>query len=847
MTPETPESGIPSTRRPRTPNSASESPAPLSYETVEGRYRLLSENSDDVVCVVDEMGCLRWVSPSVVRIWGAEPEALVGRELRDLIHPEDEQPWCYPLDGEDIQVASDRPDGSDEGTCEMRVLGGDGQWRWMRVRSDASVGPSEAQSRVITMRDIDADVKVRIALEEQRSELQLLADNASDVVYRAGPDRTIRWVSSNVSKTLGWSADELLGTWMSDIVHPDDRAATEPDRQTIYSLAMMPPGLAGGIIVRIRHRDGSYVWMSARATPVKDKFGNADGVVVGLGDVTDLVTAKAKAEAAARTADVATLSMDAAAIGMAITMPDGRFGHVNRAMCKMLGYSAAELENKTFSDITHPDDLAPGLDAVRELSAGRTDSFTQRKRYLTASGDVIWIDLAVSAVRDETQQLIHFVAQMVDVTAEVVNLEALRRSMERFRVLAENAADVVFETDTLGQFRWVAPSVRFVLGWEPDVLIGTKAKSWVHPQDLSEWDRQLLHAQKSSASVNLRARFRSSRGEFRHMAVRANAILDVDGTVSGVVVGLHDVTDQELVTHELARNLEVFRTAMLGSPVGIAIENANKRITEVNPALTRLLGVKREDLIGHTISDLLYADDVRATLEMGVTQLAGDANQSSHTHRLRGSRGPLWVEHTVAIIRADDGSPLLAIHQYIDQTEMRALQEHLEFKASHDPLTGLSNRTDLTHRLASALLPTGNEVGQCGGVLFCDVDNLKSINDTFGHVRGDQLLIEIAGRIAASTRPRDFVARYGGDEFVIVMRDVPNDDVLLKMAERIRSHVSGPVVVEGDEMEASISVGVTSTHRKEDISDVIDRADRALYQAKHHGRNRVEFLPPKAK
>ena len=173
-----------------------------------------------------------------------------------------------------------------------------------------------------------------------------------------------------------------------------------------------------------RHDQGER-WFDLRAVKV------GDGLSSTWRDVTDRISElqalrEAQAEAArAREAEqVSSLSMDAAVIGMAIVSPDLRFRRVNTAFARMLGYTPAQLAAMTFADITHPDDLPRGHDDVARLQRGEIESFHERKRYLTAWGQTLWVDLFVAAARNPDGTMHHHVAQVVDVTAEVVSAAA---------------------------------------------------------------------------------------------------------------------------------------------------------------------------------------------------------------------------------------------------------------------------------------------------------------------------------------------------------------------------------------------------------------------------------------
>ncbi|MFP6849982.1 MAG: sensor domain-containing diguanylate cyclase [Pseudomonas sp.] len=173
-------------------------------------------------------------------------------------------------------------------------------------------------------------------------------------------------------------------------------------------------------------------------------------------------------------------------------------------------------------------------------------------------------------------------------------------------------------------------------------------------------------------------------------------------------------------------------------------------------------------------------------------------------------------------------------------TQLRAALSREQRKAMLDPLTQLWNRAGLNHFLPRQQLQA-DELGLHLGVLFCDLDYFKRVNDSHGHAAGDQVLWETARRISSAVRPQDVVTRSGGEEFVVLLL-VRERHELLQIAERIRSAMSKePMDIDNQPLNLTISIGAALRAPQEDPNSTLKRADQALYQAKGNGRNRVEF------
>jgi diguanylate cyclase (GGDEF)-like protein/PAS domain S-box-containing protein len=530
---------------------------------------------------------------------------------------------------------------------------------------------------------------------------------------------------------------------------------------------------------------------------------------------------------------------DLASIGMAVTSGDGRFLVVNPKLCAMLGHSASDLASSGLYDITHPEDWANVAKALAELDPVTSESFTQRQRCLGAEGTQIWVDLTLTPTPGRGNLPVQFLSQFIDVTAEVENLQTLYASARHFQVLSENSTDVVAQTDPQGLITWVSPSVTTLLGWESSLLAGRTISAFVAKPDLDGFSAALNRIRQGSDIQDEVVRFRTTSGAYRFMSVTARPLTVEGGMVTGMAFGLRDVTEELRAKRELARSEEQFRMAMQGAPEGMAVTDSHDRIVQANPALSELLGVPAEGLIGHRFREYI-PDDERATIEDLRSQLlVGDIESMRMEHRLMGTDAELWVDHSVAILRDETGSPRLFVHQFADRTETRRMQADLTFRATHDVQTGLANRANLLTRLETRLGITP-EPAEHVGVLFCDIDNLKVINDKYGHRAGDDVIAAVAERLSGAVRHADIVGRIGGDEFVIVLDQCPDEEILVSVAENVQKAASGPVRTHsGKKVRVTVSVGAVLAASTTDTDDALSRSDHALYRAKRAGRNQV--------
>lgn len=258
-----------------------------------------------------------------------------------------------------------------------------------------------------------------------------------------------------------------------------------------------------------------------------------------------------------------------------------------------------------------------------------------------------------------------------------------------------------------------------------------------------------------------------------------------------------------------------------------------------SPAAERVMGWKSGDLVGKTVIDLVHPED-RTALVADLADPGALRGRTRSVRRVRCGDGEYrWMEAQGDPLPGTEGHRVLRLRDVDQQVEtIRDLEE----KAGTDPLTGLHNRREALLRLEA--LTSKRRTGVHTAVLFVDVDRLKEINDTYGHVAGDALLTALAARILDEVRSTDIAARMGGDEFLVALAGVNTLSEAVAVAEKIRRACAEPVDLDhGDRVCTTISVGVALQVNSEDSGDLMRRADRALYLAKAEGRDRVASDP----
>ena len=397
-------------------------------------------------------------------------------------------------------------------------------------------------------------------------------------------------------------------------------------------------------------------------------------------------------------------------------------------------------------------------------------------------------------------------------------------------------------------------STAAIFGLTPDDIIGEEVRRFVHPSDwtahLRFWDRLTRPTSEGGApsSVDTRAaaptatelRLHTHRGDRWHRASTTATRNDSDRSVTYLTVHLVDIDDARRAEEALHQSENRFGNLLDNLPDVIIRLNADMEVVFHNPAAAELRD--RIAATGGPMTDNGWPqpNDIQLdTYREALFTALSDRVTTSAEHLLGTAPNQVWYETMfVPELNADgEMESLLLVGR--DVTARREQAEALAHEATHDRLTGLPNRTLFLELL-------GRETRALDGhsslaVLFFDLDRFKVVNDSLGHDAGDELLVKLADRTAQRGAPGGRLARFGGDEFTVLIPDA-DAEASLAVAGRLQDSLRLPVEVDGREFLMSASIGLVVTDVVEDSNDLLRWADAAMYRAKDLGRNRIEMF-----
>jgi diguanylate cyclase (GGDEF)-like protein/PAS domain S-box-containing protein len=291
------------------------------------------------------------------------------------------------------------------------------------------------------------------------------------------------------------------------------------------------------------------------------------------------------------------------------------------------------------------------------------------------------------------------------------------------------------------------------------------------------------------------------------------------------------------------QSAERFRSLVQHSSDVIALLSPDLTIRYHTPSVERVLGYAEDELVGRRLTELLGNDDVERLGGFFADVCAMPGAPMPRDLPLRRADGTVVQLESVFNNLLDVPNVGGVVLTARDVTERRALEDQLTHQAFHDSLTGLANRALFSERIAHAI-HRGARRRNLFAVLFIDLDDFKTVNDSLGHASGDELLVTVAGRIRSAIRPEDTCARLGGDEFAVMVEGIADPEGAVTVTKRILEAIAEPLTLGGSAVTAQGSVGIALGSGEQSASEIMRSADLAMYRAKSEGKGRYALYEP---
>ncbi len=838
----------------------------------EERLQALLQNSADFVLVWDGDGAITYFTPSVRRFIGdALDSREPGKEL-GITHPDDRG---HVLEA----IARVRARRGRVERFRFRGKRTDGEYRWLDATLSNLLDHATVGGIVLNARDVTGEVEAERALQETNDALRR-SNNTMSAIVENSP--LAIYALDRESNVMLWNpaCEQLLGIPAADIV--GSRLWIVPEEQQPQFEWLQRQVARGrvlnGIEARTRRPDGREIDVAFSAAPLIDEGGEHTGMLIVCADVTD----KKQTEQALRRSEATFRGVVQHASDLILLLDsDGLIRYASPAVEELLGYTEESVLGLDPVDFVHPDDLeaATGWFEADVTNGGPRSEI----RVKHADGSWRVVEAIGSNLLDDP--LIQtFVVTARDITSRREAEEALRRSEARYRAIVEDQTEFITRADSQGRYTFVNDAFARAIDRTPVELLGLSVLELFDAGEIQEVLDVIDDRGRGTVTTEHRTVLPDGEVRWAHWTTRP--VLDDDGEVVEYQSVGRDVTDRKRAEERLAAQAEILELVAKGRPLSETLDALCAAVEQHVPgartavqlldeagrglvcaaapampesfsraAATLAVGPQAgasgaavatgsEVIIADVASDPGFrahrdgclANDIAAIWAIPIRSASGGAVLGAFTVYHRFARGP-----------RDDERQLLGqiVHLAAIAVDRKAFESRLAHQAHHDPLTGLPNRSlffeFLTHALARS-----SRSGSAVAVLFLDLDRFKYVNDSFGHDAGDELLGTLAERLQRVVRPGDTIARFGGDEFVVLCEDLPADTAserAIEVAERLIDVVQSPFSCQGQAHFLSTSIGIACSMGVDARPEALLRdADAAMYRAKERGKGRWEVF-----
>jgi diguanylate cyclase (GGDEF)-like protein/PAS domain S-box-containing protein len=673
-----------------------------------------------------------------------------------------------------------------------------------------------------------------------------LLDAVGQAIIATDLQGTVTYWNRCAEQLYGWSAQEVAGrTLQQFLISADYR------ENMVEIMADLRVGRSWSGELVTRRKDGTTVTVEITDTPVQDDRGRVVGIVGTWTNITERRAADARLRETERRL-LTLLSNTPAMVYRCLNRPDWPEEYVSEYALELTGYPASAFMDRPtlFGDLISERDKERIWDEVQE-ALERCERFRLRYTMHHRDGGLRFVEELGQGVYDESGNVAAVEGLIYDVTDRERVEMRLREAENRYRTLVERIPAIVYtqEPHEPSRTTYVSPQNEAILGYSPEQCL-SDPEHWIritHPEDRERVLAEDGRTNQSGEAFAMEYRQFASDGRTVWIRDEATLVRDEEGNPLYWLGVQTDVTERKRAEAK-HREAEVrYRSLVEHVPVAIyrqEIEH-NGAVTYISPQIEALTGYAPDEYADPAlwIRTMHPEDRQRVLDEDKRTDETGEPFCVEFRKFTRDGR-LIWLRDEAVLVRDGGGAPLYWQGVVQDITERKALEEQLEHQALHDSLTDLPNRALFIDRLRHALMRTKRRKDGMVAVLFMDLDGFKDVNDSMGHEAGDLLLVVVAERLRRCLRPEDTLARFGGDEFVVLIEDAQGPDGAVRLAERITTELKKPFSIEGKELFIAASIGIAlGEDRTKSPEEILRDADTAMYRAKDQAADYSVFDP----
>lgn len=878
----------------------------------ETRYDALIRNSVDHISLIAPDGTLLFENNTIERPLGYPPNSFINHDLFALVHPDDVHKARQFLD-EVLQNATVNH------TWDLRLRAQNGEWRWLEGTAINLLDDPAVQAIVLNYRDATERRQTRAILDRQNrilsslnaitpvlmgklelvdvlqtiiSQAARLMDTPDGFIYLVDPDESILRVETGIGLYKNYTGFRIrFAEGLAGLVWQTGQPQVVEDYQSwenrsknfdaiIHAITGVPLTSGGKTVgvIGLSHGNPNRTF-SEEDIELLTRFAQLASIAFENANLHRLVqlelTARIEAETNLRRLTDNMLDL--------ITEIDaeGIIRYASPSHERVLGLDPGRMIGRSIFERLHPEEVAGALLVFSQATVDGKPPGIVTFRYQHANGHYIWVECVGNVLIDSQGQINGAVLSSRDITERKEMETALRKSEQRYRLLADNADDVIWVQDIDLRLVYVSPSIEKLLGYTVEESLSSGIMQILTPQSSRQarrlFSRSMIEADKATPD-EIRSNSRTIELEVIRKdkstiwtETRMSFLLDEHGKPNRILGVTRDITERRMAREALEKseatlrqlNLELeervrertsalreseerYILAVQGANDGIWDWNLRRKEIYFSPRWKTMLGYGEEE-IENAPSEWfrrIHTNDLSLFQSAFSAHLRGETDHFEVEYRIMDKHGKyLWMLCRGLMVRDQKGLPYRLAGSQTDITGRKMVEERLEYDALHDSLTGLPNRTLFLDRLQQRLEHGKRHKKDMFAILFLDMDRFKVINDSLGHAVGDKFLITAALRLQSCLRPEDTISRLGGDEFAILLNDICDVSDAIRVAERIQSRMRGTTVLGSIQRSSSVSIGITVFNGNyTDPQEMLRDADTAMYRAKAQGGGRYQVF-----
>ena len=729
---------------------------------------------------------------------------------------------------------------------EFRIQHSDNEVKVVRTISRPFINDiGEVSDHVGSVEDITVRVNMQQILIKEQRRLQSIIEGTGTGTWewniQTGETRFNDLWANMVGLTLDQVQPSTIQTW-DELVHPEDTEASD---------ALLNQHLQGNSEVydcelRLHHRQGHWIWVHLRGRVLTHQ-GNGKPEWM-FGTQLDITARKEQEQALLKSEWLLAETGELANVGGWELDLTSNIVHWTTQTCRIHGMPENYKPQLEEAIGFYTPEARPAIKNVIQQAINEGRPWDIELPLMQKGGDTIWVR-SVGHVEYDHGTPKRLIGALQNITDRVLQRQALENAHERINVATESGKIGVWEWDIdNGELTWTS-QMYSLYGLTPDSNI-TNHDLWakhIHPDDRVSAMQTLKQATGASiGGLDLEFRAIWPDGSVHFIQASSNITRKTDGTVDRMIGVNWDVTPLRTLSNQLAEQHELLQVTLQSIGDAVITTNPSGHVTWMNPASESLTGWLSEKAIGIPLNQVfnIIEEETRRPAKNPLQTCLGHIKKEENKGKtiLVSRHGTEFgIEESAAPIKSKEGILLGLVLVFHDVTEQRRLTREMNYRATHDALTGLTNRSEFETHLKSSLYKAIDENRE-HALMYIDLDQFKLINDACGHSQGDLLLVQIAKLLRQTMRPGDTLARLGGDEFGVILQDCSTDQART-LAQMLCDRMN-EFRFEHEQRRFRIgsSIGLVPLDKRwTDIESVMQAADTACRTAKEAGRNRVHM------